>query len=122
MNEIKIKNTDSSILGVIALVLLVAVVCAGIIYYYRDASGRLESQLADVERLNHELASETRQLQSDIASHGAGIKNVRGAVRTSRERIEHIHSEIEQSTSDAGRAIEIIEKCQEIIEKVKAQR
>ncbi|NCB40545.1 MAG: hypothetical protein EOM80_17430, partial [Erysipelotrichia bacterium] len=117
MNEIKIKNTDFGIVGVIAGVLLVAVICAGIVYYYRGASGRLESELADVERVNHELASETRQLQSYIASHGAGIKNVRGAVRTSRKRIEHIHSEIEQSTSDAGRAIEIIEKCQEIIEK-----
>ena len=122
MNEIKIQNSSSSLVGICVAVLFFAAVCAGIIYYYRGADGQLESEFNNLERLNSELASETRQLQTDIASHGAGLKTVRTSIGKSRERIEHVYTEIGQSAEDAYRAIAIIDECEKILEKVKTQR
>ena len=102
--------------------LLIAVVCAGVIYYYRGADNSLERELANVERLNNQLASETRQLQAGIASHGAGIAVVRKSVNQSRKRIEHVYTDLEKAGSDADRAIQVIAECQTILEAVKAQR
>jgi septal ring factor EnvC (AmiA/AmiB activator) len=122
VNEIKINNSSGDFGFIVAVVLLIAVICAGIVYYYRGAGGELESELADVERLNSELASETRQLQTDIASHGKGLASVTSAIGKSRERIKHVYTDIGQSAKEAGRAIEIIAECQNIIEAVKTQR
>lgn len=122
MNEIKIQNGSPGIAVICVAVLLLAIVCAGIIYYYRGADGQLESELDKLERNNRELASETRQLQADIAVHGTGIKTVRTEVSKSRERIEHVYIEIGESAEDADRAISIINDCEKIIEKVKTQR
>lgn len=122
MNEIKINTNSLNLPAIICLVLLIAVICAGVIYYYRGAGGSLERELANIERLNSELASETRQLQAGIASHGAGIAGVRVEVGKSRERIEHIYTYLEEAGSDADRAIQIIAECQSIIEAVKAQK
>lgn len=122
MNEIKISTNSSNILGVIAVAVLVACICAGIIYYYRGSDNGLERELANIERLNNQLASETRQLQAGIASHCAGIAVVRKSVGKSRERIEHVYTDLEEAGIDADRAIEIITECQEIIEAVKAQK
>ena len=117
MNE---KNTN--LLGVIVALVLVAAICAGIIYYYRGASGQLESELAGIERLNNAIASESRQLQTDIASHGKGIASVTIQLSKSRERIKHVYTQLGESAKDADRAIRLVEECQEIIEAVKAQR
>lgn len=117
MNE---KNTDY--FGVFVGIICIAVVCAGIIYYYRGADKQLERELDNAQRINNQLASETRQLQTSIASHGAGIKSIRSQVGKSRKRIEHVYIEIEQSANDADRAIQVIEQCENIIEAVKAQR
>lgn len=117
MNE---KNTN--LLGIIIGVVLIAVVCAGIIYYYRGASGQLESELVGIERLNNAIASESRQLQTDIASHGKRIASVAVQLGKSRERIKHVYTEIGQSAKDADRAIGLVEECESIIEAVKAQR
>ena len=117
MNE---KNTN--LLGIIIGVVLIAVICAGIIYYYRGADRQLESELAGVERLNTELASATRQLQADIADHGKGIASVTASLGESRKRIKHVYTEIERSAKKTDRAIQLIEECEQIIEAVKAQR
>ena len=122
MNEVKISTNSPSILGIIAVVMLVACICAGVIYYYRGADNGLERELTNIERLNNQLASETRQLQAGIASHGAGIAVVRKSVSKSRERIEHVYTDLEKAGSDADRAIKIIAKCQNIIEAVKTQK
>ena len=122
MNEIKISTNNPSILGVVAVVMLVACICAGVIYYYRGADNGLERELANIERLNNQLASETRQLQAGIASHIAGIAVVRKSVGKSRERIEYVYSDLEKAGSDADRAIQVIAECQSIIEAVKAQK
>lgn len=116
------EKIQFNLVGIITAILLIAGICAGIVYYYRGASGELESELNDLERLNSEIASESRQLQAGIASHCAGIKAVRGEVRTSRKRVEHIYSELNKSANDADRAIQIIKECESIIEAVKAQR
>ena len=122
MNEVKISTNSPSILGIIAVVMLVACICAGVIYYYRGADNGLERELTNIERLNNQLASETRQLQAGIASHGAGIAVVRKSVSKSRERIEHVYTDLEKAGSDADRAIEIIAECQNIIKAVKTQK
>jgi chromosome segregation ATPase len=122
VNEIKINTHALNLPTIIGLVLLVAVVCAGVIYYYRGASGSLERELDHIEQLSNQLASETRQLQAGIASHGAGIAGVRKQVSKSRERIEHVYTDLEKAGSDADRAIAIIADCQKIIEAVKTQR
>ena len=122
MNEVKISTNSPSILGGIAGMLLIAVICAGVIYYYRGADNSLERELADIERLNNQLASETRQLQAGIASHGAGISTVRGKISKSRKRVEHVYTDLEKAGSDADRAIQIVEECQSIIEAIKAKR
>lgn len=122
MNEIKINTANTNILGVIAILALIAIVCAGIVYHYRNADGKLESELGNIERLNSEIASESRQLQAGIADHRDGIKAVRGAVGTSRKRVERVYTEIEQSAEVADRAIQVIDECENIIKAVKAQR
>ncbi|MDD3001973.1 MAG: hypothetical protein PHF29_09490 [Candidatus Riflebacteria bacterium] len=122
MREVKICTNSSNFLGIIALFVLVACICAGIIYYYRGAGGEIERELNNLEQLNSQLASETRQLQSGIASHSAGIKAVGSSIGKSRERIEHVYADIEKAGNDADRAIQIIAECQNIIEAVKAQK
>ena len=122
MREVKSARIALNPLGIIALFVLVACICAGIIYYYRGAGGEIERELSNIEQLNSQLASETRQLQTGIASHSAGITVVRKSVSKSRERIEHVYSDIEKAGNDADRAIQVIAECQSIIEAVKAQR
>ena len=122
MREVKICTNSSNLLGIIALVVLVACICAGIIYYYRGAGGEIERELSNLEQLNSQLASETRQLQAGIASHSAGIKAVGSSVSKSRERIEYVYTDLEKAGSDADRAIQVIAECQSIIEAIKAQK
>ena len=124
MNEIKISNGNSavSIPAIIAFVLLIAVICGGIVYYYRGADSKLESELVELERLNTELASATMELRSGVASHSEGLKIVRNEVTTSRKGIEHVYTEIGKATKHADRAIEIINECENIIEKIKTQK
>ena len=122
VNEIKINTNSINLPAIIGLVLLIAVICAGVIYYYRGADNGLERELANIERFNNQLASETRQLQAGIASHGAGIAVVRKSVGKSRERIEHVYTDLEKAGSDADRAIQVIAECQNIIEAVKTQK
>lgn len=122
MNEIKISTNSTDALGIVALAVLVACICAGIIYYYRGASGEIERELNNLEQLNNQLASETRQLQAGIASHSAGIAVVGKSVNQSRKRIEHVYSDLEKAGSDADRAIQVIAECQAIIETIKTQR
>ena len=116
------NEKSNNLIGLVITVLLIAVICAGIIYYYRGASGKLESELEQLERNNNEIASETRQLQADVSIHSAGITTVRTEIGKIRERIEHVSTEIEQAGNDVLRAIEIIEDCENIIETVKTQR
>jgi len=122
VREVKICTNSSNLLGIIALVVLIACICAGVIYYYRGAGGEIERELDNIERISAELASETRQLQAGIASHSAGIKAVGSSIDKSRERIEHVYTDLEEAGSDADRAIQIIAECQAIIEAVKAQK
>jgi peptidoglycan hydrolase CwlO-like protein len=122
VNEIKINTHALNLPAIVGFLLLIAVICAGVIYYYRGASGSLERELDHIEQLNNQLASETRQLQAGIASHSAGIARVRKQVSKSRERIEHVYSDLEKAETDADRAIEVIAECQEIIKAVKAQK
>ena len=122
MNEIKISTGDRNVFIVLAVYVVIVFVCAGVIYYYRGADNGLERELANIERLNNQLASETRQLQAGIASHIAGIAVVRKSVGKSRERIEYVYSDLEKAGSDADRAIQVIAECQSIIEAVKAQK
>jgi len=122
VREVKICTNNSNLLGIIALFVLVACICAGIIYYYRGAGGEIERELSNLEQLNSQLASETKQLQTGIASHGTGIKAVGSSVGKSRERIEHVYTDIEKAGNDADRAIQVIAECQSIIEAVKAQK
>jgi methyl-accepting chemotaxis protein len=122
VNEIKINTHTLNLPAIISLVLLVAIVCAGVIYYYRGASGSLERELDHIEQLSNQLASETRQLQAGIASHSTGIAVVGKSVGKSRKRIEHVYTDLEKAGSDADRAIQVIAECQSIIEAVKAQR
>lgn len=122
MNEIKISNTNLHPAAVFAFIAVIALICGGVIYYYRGADSKLESELNNIERLNSELASATLELKSGIASHSAGIKSVRGEIGKSRGRIKHVYTQIGESAKQADRAIEIINDCEEIIEKVKTQR
>ena len=122
VNEVKISTNSPNILGVSAVVVLIACICAAVIYYYRGADNGLERELANIERLNNQLASETRQLQAGIESHGGRINSVAVAVGKSRKRIEHIYTDLEEAGSDADRAIQVIAECQKIIEAVKTQK
>lgn len=122
MNEIKINTNSPNLLGVVIGILLIALICAGVIYYYRGAGGSLDHELDNLEKLNHQLVSETRELQTGLASHSARIGSVTAGIETSKRRIEHIYTEIEQSAKDATDAVGIIEQCEKILEKVKTQK
>lgn len=122
MNEIKINTHALNLPAIIGFLLLISVVCAGVIYYYRGAGGSLDEELDNLEKLNHQLVSETRELQTGLASHSARISRVTARIETSQKRIEHIYFEIEQSAKDASDAVRIIDQCQEIIEAVKTQK
>ena len=122
MNEIKINTHALNLPAIIGFLLLVAVICAGVIYYYRGASGSLDKELDNLEKINHQLVSETRELQTGLASHSARIGSVAARIETSKKRIEHIYFEIEQSAKDASDAVRIIDQCQEILETVKTQK
>lgn len=122
MNDTFFQKSNSHLFTALVGALCLGLVCAGVIYYYKGTDRQLERELDDVERLNHQLASESRQLQAGIASHGIGIATVRGKVGVSRKRVEHIHSEIAESAKSADRAIQIISECENIIKTVKAQK
>jgi peptidoglycan hydrolase CwlO-like protein len=122
VNEIKISTSDRNVFVVIAVYAVIVGICAAVVCYYRGADNGLERELANIERLNNQLASETRRLQAGIASHVAGIAGVRKQVSKSRERIEHVYTDLETAGSDADGAIEVIADCQKILEKVKTQR
>jgi methyl-accepting chemotaxis protein len=122
VNEIKINTHSLNLSAIVGFLLLIAVICAGVIYYYRGASGNLDKELDNLEKLNHQLVSETRELQTGLASHSARISSVTARIETSKKRIEHIYFEIEQSAKDASDAVRIIDQCQEILETVKTQR
>lgn len=122
MNEIKISTNSTSLSVIVGIILLIACFCAAVVYYYRGADNGLERELANIERLNNQLASETRQLQAGIASHGAGISTVRGKISKSRKRVERVYSDLEKAGSDADRAIQVIAECQTILKTVKTQR
>jgi hypothetical protein len=122
VNEIKISTNSPSLPAIVGIILFIACFCAAVVYYYRGADNGLERELANIEQLNNQLSSETRQLQAGITSHGAGIAAVGKSVGKSRKRIERVYSDIEKAGSDADRAIAIIADCQKIIEAVKTQR
>lgn len=121
MNEIKIRtNSDYSILLVI--IIAIACICGGIIYYYKGTDKSIKRELDNIERISAELASETRQLQESVASHSTGIASVSTTIIKSRDRIEHIYTDIEKAGNEVTGAIIIIDKCEQIIEEVKAKR
>lgn len=122
MNEIKINTGSPNIIGIVAAILLIAIVCAGILYYYRGASGKLESELDNIKELNGAIASETRQLQADITDHGNRIATVSVRIGTSKERLRDIRIDIEETGKSLDRTVEIIDECQDILETVKTQR
>jgi peptidoglycan hydrolase CwlO-like protein len=118
----EVQKTADSVVAAIFVVLVITLVCAGVIYYYRGADSKLESELNNIERLNSELASETRQLQKEFTDHGKGIASVTSSISKSRKRVKHVYTDIEQATSETERAKQLIEECEQIIEAVKAQR
>lgn len=121
MNEIKIStSSDYSILLVI--VIAIACICGGVIYYYKGTDKSIKRELDNIERISAELASETRQLQESVASHSTGIASVSTTIIKSRDRIEDIYTDIEKAGNEVTRAIIIIDKCEQIIEEVKAKR
>lgn len=121
MNEIKIStNSDYSILLVI--VIAIACICGGVIYYYKGTDKSIKRELDNIERISAELASETRQLQESVASHSTGIASVSNTIIKSRDRIEHIYTDIEKAGNEVTRAIIVIDNCEQIIEEVKAKR
>lgn len=121
MNEIKIStNSDYSILLVI--VIAIACICGGVIYYYKGTDKSIKRELDNIERISAELASETRQLQESVASHSTGIASVSTTIIKSRDRIEHIYTDIEKAGNEVTGAIIIIDNCEQIIEEVKAKR
>lgn len=122
MNEIQISTGDRNVFIVLAVYTVIVFVCAGVIYYYRGADRQLERELDRIEGLNHELASETRQLQAEIATHSVRIGNVASRVGNSKKRVQDVCVEIEQSAEDADRAIAIISQCEKIVEAIKTQR
>lgn len=122
MNEIKINTGSPNIIGIVAAILLIAIICTAIIYYYRGASGKLESELDNIENINAELASETRSLQTGLETHRDRIATVTGRITDSSERISNIYTDIGKTAEDVDRAIKIIDECENIIEAIKTQR
>lgn len=122
MNEIKINTGSPNIIGIVAAILLIAIICTAIIYYYRGASGKLESELDNIENINAELASETRSLQAGLETHRDRIATVTGRITDSSERISNIYTDIGKTAEDVDRAIKIIDECENIIEAIKTQR
>lgn len=117
MNE---KNNN--LIGIIVSVLLIAVICAGILYYYRGASGKLESELDNIKDLNTAIASETRRLQAGIADNINRIATVTDRIAVSKERISDIYTDIGEAAKSVDRTVEIINECEDIIEAIKTQR
>lgn len=122
MNEIKINTGSPNIIGIVAAILLIAIICTAIIYYYRGASGKLESELDNIENINTEIASETRSLQAGLETHRDRIATVTGRITDSSERISDLYTDIGETAKSVDRAIEIIDECENIIEAIKTQR
>ena len=122
MNDTFFQKSTSHLFTALVGALCLGLVCAGVIYYYRGADRQLERELDRIEGLNHELASETRQLQAEIATHSVRIGNVASRVGNSKKRVQDVCVEIEQSAEDADRAIAIINQCEKIVEAIKTKR
>lgn len=122
MNDTFFQKSNSHLFTALVGALCLCLICAGVIYYYRGADRQLERELDRIEGLNHELASETRKLQAEIATHSVRIGNVSSRIGNSKKRVQDVCVEIEQSAEDADRAIGIINQCEKIIETIKAQR
>ena len=121
MNEIKI-STSSDYVTLLVIVLAIACICGGVIYYYKGTDKSIKRELDNIERISAELASETRQLQDSIATHSTGIASVSTTIIKSRERIENVYTDLEKAGNEVTRAIIIIDNCEQIIEEVKAKR
>lgn len=120
MNEIKISTNSDYMLVII--ILCICLIWAGVLYYYKGTDKSIKRELDNIERISAELASETRQLQESVASHSTGIASVSTTIIKSRERIENVYTDLEKSGNEVTRAIVIIDKCEQIIEEVKAKR
>lgn len=120
MNEIKISTNSDYMLVII--ILCICLIWAGVLYYYKGTDKSIKRELDNIERISAELASETRQLQDSIATHSTGIASVSATIIKSRERIENVYTDLEKAGNEVTRAIVIIDKCEQIIEEVKAKR
>lgn len=114
-------NAKSNFMHFIVLVVCFAGLLAILYHYFRADSG-VEHELKHIEELNFAIASESRQLQADIASHTARIASVSSRLNGSKERVRRVSEKIASSTTDVDRAIEVIEDCEAIIARVKTKR
>jgi len=103
-------DAKADIMHFIVLVVCFAVLLA-IVYNFTRANSGVEHELKHIEELNSAIASESKQLQTDIAAHDGRIKRVHG-----------VSEKIAKSSTDVERAVAIIEDCETIIESVKTKR
>lgn len=114
-------NAKNDFTGFVLLVLCFASILA-IIYNFTNSAPIIEHELKHVEKLNSAIASESRQLQTELASHNKRLASITNRIDSSKERVHRASEKLTESTTDVNRAIEIIEDCESIIESIKAQR
>lgn len=122
LQGLHVNEKSNNLIGFVVAILLISIICAGIIYYYRGTSGKLESELDNIENINTEIASETRSLQTGLETHRDRIATVTGRITDSSERISDLYTDIGETAKSVDRAIEIIDECENIIEAIKTQR
>lgn len=95
MNQLKVNDTFFQ-KAILIFLLLWSVLFASALFAQRSyiitggADRQLERELDRIEGFNHELASETRQLQAEIATHSVRIGNVASRVGNSKKRVQDV--------------------------------
>ena len=114
-------NAKADIMHFILLVVCFAVLLA-IVYNLTRANSGVEHELKHIEELNSAIASESKQLQTDIAAHDERIASISIRLDSSKKRVHGVSEKIAKSATDVDRAVAIIEDCETIIESVKTKR
>lgn len=114
-------DAKADIMHFIVLVVCFAVLLA-VLYNLTRADSGVEHELKHIEELNSAIASESKLLQTELATHTARIASISSRLNGSKERVRRVSEKIASSTTDVDRAIEVIEDCEAIIARVKTKR
>ncbi len=96
---------DYYLLGLLSFIALLLIAILGILYRQSRAIGRLEGQIARIERLEHEMVNFREQLDNfreQMADFREQLAEVRGLMRALHDRMDLL---MRHRHNDAGRVV-----------------